>query len=96
MSFKDQGPCKGLNTNLWFDLYEQDADTATKTDKFCLACPFQSNCLSEGVRNGETGTWGAVYLNKGKYSKQHNRHKEKPLASIMTSHVEAIAKSMIT
>ena len=34
-------------------------------------------CFAAGVGNKEYGVWGGVYLEKGKVSREFNRHKTK-------------------
>lgn len=73
--------CRGLqlssDTDIFFDKYEQDSETAKATDSMCLSCPVQKICLRTGIENGETGVWGGVFLENGKVVPVRNQHKSK-------------------
>lgn len=68
--------CESLDTNWFFDDYEENETIAKMTDRLCMSCPFQNVCLASGVSNNEWGVWGGVYLEGGKISKQFNKHKD--------------------
>lgn len=91
-NWRELALCKNMNTNLFFELYQENEESAKKTDDLCLACPVRNNCLLEAVQNGETGCHGSVFLTKGNYSRQFNRHKDKSLASGLQSQVAAYQK----
>lgn len=67
--------CLNMDTNLFFDTYEEDKESAKKVDLLCIRCPAQRQCLAYGVSNEEWGVWGGVYLEGGKISKEFNSHK---------------------
>lgn len=71
-----QGKCVNLDTNLFFDKYEEDDVVARGIDKLCALCPVQRECLATGISKQEWGVWGGVYLENGKISKEFNRHKQ--------------------
>ena len=64
-----------MDTNLFFEKYEDNQDIADGIDNLCAKCPFQRQCLAYGVSNQEWGVWGGVYLEMGKISKEFNKHK---------------------
>jgi len=67
--------CQGMDTNLFFDKYENDINIAKNIDEACLSCPVISMCYETGVENNEIGIWGGVYLNSGSIDKARNIHK---------------------
>ena len=67
--------CRGMDTNLFYDKYEVDVNTAKNIDEACLSCPVISMCYKSGVYNNEYGVWGGVYLNAGVIDKTRNMHK---------------------
>ena len=95
LSWRALATCKGMDTNLFFDSYENDEEVAKLTDKVCLQCPVRNECLIEGVKNAETGVMGGIYLNRGAYSKAHNKHKDKALSSGLQAQVSAIQKRVV-
>lgn len=74
--FSDDAKCLNMDTNLFFDTYEEDKDVAKKVDLLCIRCPAQRQCLAYGVSNLEWGVWGGVYLEGGKISREFNSHKD--------------------
>lgn len=71
----DLAVCKGMDTNLFYDKYENDQSIAKNIDEACLACPVSKMCYEFGVENNEYGVWGGVYLNAGLLDKARNIHK---------------------
>jgi Transcription factor WhiB len=67
--------CVGLDTNLFFDLYEEDRATAHDTDQVCMSCIKQRECLALGVSRKEWGVWGGIYLEDGDIGEEYNTHK---------------------
>lgn len=67
--------CQGMDTELFFDKYENDINIAKNIDEACLSCPVISMCYQQGVENNEYGIWGGVYLNAGSIDKSRNIHK---------------------
>ena len=67
--------CQGIETELFFDKYENDVNIARNIDEACLSCPVISMCYQQGVDNNEYGVWGGVYLNSGSIDKSRNTHK---------------------
>jgi hypothetical protein len=71
----DLALCQGMPTNLFYEDYEQDSETAKATDEACLRCPVISQCFFRGSKN-EHGVWGGVYWNgSGRPDKNKNAHK---------------------
>lgn len=68
--------CEGVDVNLFFDRYEESTQVAKIIDNLCMSCVNQQKCLATGVSNSEWGVWGGVYLEGGKISKTHNKHKD--------------------
>jgi hypothetical protein len=75
--FDDKALCLGMDTNLFFDKYEEDREVSTAVDSLCVKCPVQRQCLAYAVSNQEWGVWGGVYFESGKISKEFNYHKTK-------------------
>ena len=67
--------CQGMDTNLFFERYENDVNIAKNIDEACLSCPVIAMCYESGVENNEYGIWGGVYLNAGSIDKARNIHK---------------------
>ena len=75
--WKDDAPCRDLNTDLFFDKYEEVVDTRYMVDALCMSCPMARKCLAVAVSNKEWGVWGGVYFEDGKISREFNNHKTK-------------------
>ena len=73
--WKDDAACLGLDTNLFFDKYEEEPGIRPEIDKFCGACPLARHCFAVGVSQKEWGVWGGVYLENGKISRDINNHR---------------------
>lgn len=67
--------CKGMDTNLFFDKYENDVNIANSIDQACISCPVKKTCLSIGQSGNEYGVWGGIYLNAGSIDINKNAHK---------------------
>lgn len=75
--FGKEALCLNMDTNLFFDKYEEDQKVKNYVDSLCIKCPMQRQCLAYAVSNQEWGVWGGVYLEGGKISKEFNQHKTK-------------------
>jgi hypothetical protein len=64
-----------METNIFFEKYEEDPHLAKAADRICNRCPVQPICFASGVSNKEWGVWGGIYLVDGKISKEFNAHK---------------------
>lgn len=69
--------CLNMDTNLFFDQYEESVSIRYGLDQLCKDCPVRRQCLASGVSRQEWGVWGGIYLEKGKISKDLNNHKRK-------------------
>ena len=75
--FSEDASCLDMDTNLFFDKYEENKDVARSVDTLCVGCPAQRQCLAYAVSNQEWGVWGGIYFEGGKISKEFNSHKTK-------------------
>lgn len=75
--WKDNAPCKNLDTNIFFDKYEEDIENRLMVDAFCMSCPLITKCFANGISGKEWGIWGGIYLEDGKPSREFNNHKTK-------------------
>lgn len=66
-----------MDTNIFFDKYEEDQHLASSVDSLCQKCPVNKNCFAWGISNKEWGVWGGIYLKDGKIDKEFNAHKNK-------------------
>lgn len=66
-----------MDTNIFFDKYEENEELRSAVDDLCNKCPVQRDCLASAVSRQEWGVWGGVYFEKGKISKEFNSHKSK-------------------
>jgi hypothetical protein len=67
--------CRGMDRELFFDIYETNVNIAKNIDEACLSCPVAKICYETGVANNEYGVWGGVYLNSGSVDNGKNIHK---------------------
>jgi hypothetical protein len=75
--WKDDALCLGLDTNIFFEKYEENNDSRTIVDSLCFACPVARQCFAVGVSAKEWGVWGGVYIESGEISREFNKHKSK-------------------
>lgn len=75
--WKDEGLCLHSDTNLFFDIYEEQSETRNFVDSLCRSCPVAKTCFAVGVSGKEYGVWGGIYLELGEISKEFNNHKSK-------------------
>ncbi len=74
--WKDQAVCLGMDTDLFFDKYEDNVNgVSKKIDTLCKQCPVKKICFANGVSGKEWGVWGGVYLENGEVSREFNKHK---------------------
>jgi hypothetical protein len=76
-SWRDEAKCLDMDTNLFFDRYEDDRSFSASVDRLCRSCPVNNQCFAVGVSNKEWGVWGGVYLRDGTIDKEFNAHKTK-------------------
>lgn len=77
--WKDNSACLNIDTNIFFDKYEEDPETRHIVDSLCKTCPVVKQCFAVGVSGKEWGVWGGIYLEGGEISKEFNNHKNKKL-----------------
>lgn len=75
--WKDEAACLGLDTNLFFDIYEENEAIRNKVDNTCKECPVRRVCFANGISGKEWGVWGGIYLESGEISREFNKHKAK-------------------
>jgi hypothetical protein len=75
--WNDEGACFGLDTNLFFDKYEEDNLVRQAVDSICAGCPVAKRCFAVGVSGKEWGVWGGIFLDTGSISREFNNHKTK-------------------
>jgi hypothetical protein len=75
-SWTKKARCLSLDTNLFFDKYEESSDIRKAIDSLCKKCPVQRQCLANAISRQEYGVWGGVYFENGKISKEFNNHKK--------------------
>lgn len=75
--WKDNARCLDLDTNIFFDKYEENESLRSGIDKMCSSCPVRKNCFAAGITGKEWGVWGGVYLESGEISREFNKHKTK-------------------
>ena len=75
--WKDAAACLGLDTNIFFDKYEDDVEVRPIVDSICQRCPVSNTCFANGVSGKEYGVWGGVFLELGNISREFNKHKTK-------------------
>ena len=76
LDWTKKSKCMNLDTNLFFEKYEDDLGIRTAVDSLCKKCPVQRYCLANAVSRQEYGVWGGVYFENGKISKEFNNHKK--------------------
>lgn len=75
LRWQDLALCNGLDTEIFFEYYENSEQAALQADQICLHCPVMKQCGMAGMNN-EAGTWGAIYWNgSGKPDQLKNSHK---------------------
>jgi hypothetical protein len=75
--WKDKAVCLGLDTNIFFDKYEDNVEVRPIVDAMCQRCPVSKICFANGVSGKEYGVWGGVFLELGNISREFNKHKTK-------------------
>lgn len=75
--WKQDAACIGWDTQIFFEKYEEDENLRPAIDEFCSECPVRKMCFAVGISSKETGVWGGVYLDRGKISREFNRHRTK-------------------
>jgi len=74
--WQDLASCRGMDTNWFYDTYENDEVAATAADQICYNCPVITACGLQALEAKEEGLWGGVYwTSSGKPDKSRNKHK---------------------
>jgi hypothetical protein len=47
--WKDEAVCLGLETNIYFDKYEDQENSRHNVDALCKQCPVKKICFANGV-----------------------------------------------
>jgi hypothetical protein len=76
-TWKNDALCLGLETNIFFEKYEDNGDSRKMIDSLCISCPVAKQCFAVGVSGKEWGVWGGVYIESGEISREFNNHKNK-------------------
>jgi hypothetical protein len=75
--WKDSAKCLGLDTELFFDQYEENKDIRQVVEGICMSCPVMKECFAVGVSQKGWGVWGGIYLENGEISKEFSDHRDK-------------------
>lgn len=71
-SWKQFANCRGMDPNMFFDLFEQSVEVQLEVDETCANCVVRSQCLEWAEAEGlEGGVFGRKYLD-GKKKKKKN------------------------
>jgi hypothetical protein len=76
-AWKEDAACRDFDVNLFFDTYEEDIALRPAIDKICSECPVMKTCFAVGISQKETGVWGGIYMDRGKISREFNKHRNK-------------------
>lgn len=66
-----------METNDFFDNYEEDLEVRKDIDSVCASCPVARQCFAVGISTKAWGVWGGVYMENGKIAREFNRHRTK-------------------
>jgi len=86
--WRKKAECLNLDVDLFFEDYEDDAETAKFVDSVCGSCPVRDECLASAVELNASGVWGGMYLMLGEYSRSRNTHKTKKKMREETEYLE--------
>ncbi len=75
--WKEDALCIDLDTNLFFDKYEEDENLRPAVELICEDCPVRRQCFAVGVSQKEWGIWGGIYLENGSISREYSKHRTK-------------------
>ena len=76
-NWKNDSACHGMDTNTFFDEYEENPETRSFVDSICAQCPVRKQCFASAVTNKGWGVWGGIYFEIGKISREFNNHRSK-------------------
>lgn len=74
-----------MDTELFFDKYEEDVLIRPAIDSLCMKCPVNKKCFAAAVSKGQNrrdqwktwGVFGGIYFKDGVIDKEFNNHKTK-------------------
>lgn len=75
--WKKDADCQDMDTELFFDKYEENIDLRPAIDALCADCPVVRQCFADAVSHKGWGVWGGVYFENGKISREFNKHRSK-------------------
>jgi hypothetical protein len=75
--WRKEAECFGMETNDFFDNYEEDPTLRPMIDAICASCPVRKQCFASAVTNKGWGVWGGIYFENGKISREFNKHRNK-------------------
>lgn len=76
--WRESAACRGMDPNLFFDLYEQDRDVQIFVDDLCESCPVQEDCDTYADRHGmEGGVFARKYRYQSVKMRSQNTKKSK-------------------
>jgi Transcription factor WhiB len=75
--WKEDAACIDLDTEFFFDKYEEDVDLRPAIDALCATCPVVRQCFATAVSTKGWGVWGGIYFENGKISREFNKHRSK-------------------
>lgn len=75
--WKDESACLNLDTNIFFEKYEEQESLRNGIDNICRNCPVRKTCFANGISGKEWGVWGGIFLENGEISREFNKHKTK-------------------
>lgn len=75
--WKKDAACLNMDTELFFDKYEEDVSIRPLVEKVCESCPVIKECFARAVTNKAVGVWGGIYFDNGKISKEFSKHRTK-------------------
>ena len=75
--WKNNGACLNMDTELFFDKYEENLEVRDFVDDLCAECPLVRHCFAVGVSEKAWGVWGGIYMENGKISREFGKHRTK-------------------
>ena len=75
--WKEDASCRGMDTNLFFEKYEEDENLRPAIEELCAGCPVARQCFAVAVSQKGWGVHGGIYLEDGKISREFGKHRSK-------------------
>ena len=76
-SWKKDAACLGMETNTFFEEYEEQPESRPFVDSICAECPVRRQCLASAVTTKGWGVGGGIYFENGKISREFKNHRSK-------------------